>query len=156
MSEKLYESIEIGPGKRHLRDWGDKVFLYCTFEDVDTDGIMCDGALLHCSLHRVKLYWGFFNCAVLHHVEFVDCVFPGTSFRGCTLSACTFRRCSFILDNLGGSCTIDDCFFAECAFEDCTFVHRQGQGQSIFESRNRIYASTTNRCRGLAGVAGLS
>ena len=104
---KLFEEVEFSPRKRHLRDWGDKVFRYCTFEDIDYDGASFDGAMIHCMLRRVTLYWGFFNTATLQSVAFEDCVFPGTSFRGCTFTDCTFTRCRFILDNLGGSCTID-------------------------------------------------
>ena len=177
---KLFEEVEFSPRKRHLRDWGDKVFRYCTFEDIDHDGASFDGAMIHCILRRVTLYWGFFNTATLQSVAFEDCIFPGTSFRGCTFTDCTFTRCRFILDNLGGSCTIDGCVLTGCVFSNCTFEHRkttadegepkrdgkprrklpkyltesQRPPQTIFES-NRIHDCRQVGCRGLFGVDGL-
>lgn len=180
--EKLFEAVEFSPRKRHLREWGDKVFRYCTFEDLDQDGVGFDGMMAYCTLRRVTLYWGFFNTAVLQNVEFEDCTFPGTSFRGCTFTDCTFTRCRFILDNLGGSCTIDGCVLSGCTFRGCTFEHRaataelrepaksadrdrrklprhlseaQRPPQTIFTADNRIHGCTQTGCRGLFGVDGL-
>jgi uncharacterized protein YjbI with pentapeptide repeats len=145
----LVESSEFSPGLGLPESWGDTVFRYCTFDALDIDGINFDGLMDSCTIRRSTFYWGLFNTALLHCVRFEHCIFPGTSFRGCSFVDCAFSDCAFILDNLGGSCTVDGCLIAATHFTGCRFEHRESRANSIF-TRNRVMGSTHVGCTGIA------
>ena len=126
------------------------VFRFCQFDDLDVDGVSFAGMMEGCTFTRATFYWGFFNTTALIDVRFVDCVFPGTSFRGCRLVECAFVNCRFVLDNLGGSATIDECSFTECRFEGCSFERSPRDTGDVVTASNRFYGCQISGCDGLA------
>lgn len=130
--------------------WGEAAFRYCTFTGVDHDGINFDGILQGCTLTRCRFYWGFFNTALFDTVRFVDCDFPGASFRSVHMIDCTFDRCRFGLSNLGGGCTIDQCLIAATTFDGCTWTTAPGKARDITASR--FLGCTFPHSRGFEGL----
>lgn len=147
----LFEHQEYNVDAGPPPEWGDAVFKFCMFEDLDIDGVSFDGEMVSCTLCRVQLYWGFFNVALLANVTFHECVFPGASFRGCHFVECTFKDCRFTLDNLGGACIFDDCTLTECTFSNCSFDPSSRQPR-LFSPSTRLYACTQTNCRGMEGI----
>ncbi len=107
----LYEGLEFTPRLGARRSTARTFSASARSTTSMSTAVSFSGLMEGCTFTRAQLYWGFFNVASLIDVRFVDCVFPGASFRGCRLVQCTFENCRFILDNLGGSATIDDCSF---------------------------------------------
>lgn len=128
---------------------GEDVFRFCQFDNLDVDGVSFAGMMEGCTFTRGRFYWGLFNTASLIDVRFVDCIFPGTSFRGCRFVRCTFESCRFVLDNLGGSATIDDCSFTECRFERCSFKRAPQDKSDVVTASNRFYGCRVTGCEGL-------
>lgn len=149
----FFEHREFGGDHGLPESWDDSVFSSCTFDGLGVEGLSVDGAMLWCTVRRSEFYWGLFNTAALVNVRFQDCRFPGTSFRGCRMVECTFEHCRFVLDNLGGTCTVDDCILADCVFDNCRFDHKAGERQSVFTPDNRIYGCSQRNTIGLDGVA---
>jgi len=147
----LVESQDFSPKLGPRPRWDENVYRYCNFDSLDPEGIHFAGVMTGCTLSRCHFYWGLFNTALLHEVRFDRCVFPGTSFCGSALVECKFENCEFILDNLGGDCTIEDCLIAECAFIGCRFVHQGPQPNTIF-AKNRVMGSTHRGCIGIEAL----
>ncbi len=131
-------------------EWGDAIFRYCTFDAVDDERFNFEGVLQASTFTRCRFYWGLFNTALIDGVRFVDCSFPGTSFRGVRLVDCTFENCRFVLDNLGGDCTIDGSILAACVFDGCVWVAKPGANRDITDSR--FLGCTFRDCRGFDGL----
>jgi uncharacterized protein YjbI with pentapeptide repeats len=127
--------------------WGEAVFRYCTLEGLALEGLSFDGIMQSCTFTSCRFYWGFFNCALLDEVRFVDCTFPGTSFRTARLLDCTFERCSFDLDNLGGDCTIADSTIVSCAFDRCRWIAKPSRGKRDI-TNTRWLDCRQNACQG--------
>ena len=127
--------------------WGEHVFRFCTFDGLPLEGLSFDGIMQSCTFTGCQFYWGFFNCALLADVRFVDCTFPGASFRSAKLIACTFERCRFELDNLGGDCTIADCLIVATAFDRCHWIAKPDRGKRDI-TNTRWLACTQSACRG--------
>ena len=132
----------------------DHVLRYCRIAGFSIDGKGIDGALIYCTMEDMDWYWSLFNTAQFHRVEFKRCIFRGCSFRGCQLVDCTFEDCRFILDNLGGTCTIDDTLFAECTFRRCEVVNTRfdGKRDPVVEKKVRWYGCRQVQCKGLEGL----
>lgn len=109
-------------------NWGEAVFRYCTFENLDLDGLSSDGIIQSCTFTGCQLYWAFFNCTLLAGVRFMDCTFSGASFRTARLIECTFERCNFDLDNLGGDCTFAGCIVVSSSFDRCRWTAKPSRG----------------------------
>jgi len=67
-----------------------------------------------------------FSFAILHNLEFVNCIFLHTHFFGTTLEKLKFSNCDFIEGNKITNCDIIDtrfenCFYADRLFFDCKF-----------------------------------
>ena len=132
-------------------DWRDAVFRYCTFDGIDIEGLSIDGILQGCTFTACKFYWGLFNTTLLASVRFLDCTFPGTSFRGVKFIDCEFERCQFVLDNLGGDCTIDDCVIAATTLTNCSWMSKPSRGKPDITD-NIWLGCTQTRCRGFEKV----
>jgi uncharacterized protein YjbI with pentapeptide repeats len=126
------------------------VFRYCTFNALSLEGVQVDGILQQSTLTGCDFYWGHFNCALVADVRFVDCVFPGTSFRGARIIASRFEGCRFIPDNLGGEVTFDECLFAGCMFERCEWVVKAVAKRDV--RKTQWLACQRDRCMGFDGL----
>jgi uncharacterized protein YjbI with pentapeptide repeats len=149
MPHMMFEGHEFTPRGSAPPLSGGDVFRFCQFDDIDIEGVSYSGVMEGCTFTRGRFYWGLLNVASLIDVRFVDCIFPGTSFRGCRLVQCAFENCRFVLDNLGGSATIDDCSFTECSFERCIFQRAPQDSGDVITPRNRLYACRISKCEGL-------
>lgn len=127
--------------------WGESVFRFCTFDGLALEGLNCGGIVQLCTFTSCRFYWGFFNCALLADVRFVDCTFPGASFRSTKFVDCTFERCRFELDNLGGDCTISDCLVVSTTFDRCHWLTKPGRGQRDI-TNTRWLGCTQTACSG--------
>jgi uncharacterized protein YjbI with pentapeptide repeats len=130
--------------------WGEALYRYCTFDGLDNAGLNFTGIMQASTFTRSSFYWGLFNCALLDGVRFVDCTFPGTSFRGVRFMECTFENCRFVLDNMGGDCTIEGSILAACVFDGCVWVTRPEGKRDITNSQ--FLGCTFRNCRGFDGL----
>jgi hypothetical protein len=148
----LIENEDFGTGALTATDvrWDDGVFRYCTFHGLRLEGIHVGGTIQQSTLTDCDFYWGLFNTALLADVKFIDCVFPGTAFRGARIVACTFQRCRFIPGNMGGSVTFDDCLVAGCMFERCEWIVNPGEKHDV--NKTQWAACRQSQCRGFDGL----
>jgi uncharacterized protein YjbI with pentapeptide repeats len=117
---------ETGPPRSRL--WDDGVFRWCNFAQLELEGKIIGGALLGCAFREIDWYWGLFNNALLAHTSFKDCVFRGSSFAGCEFVQCQFDNCWFVLDNLRGPCTFENCIVIKSTFNGCDIIVKNPRG----------------------------
>lgn len=131
-------------------DWGERIFRYCTFDDLSLEGLSHTGILQGCTMTGCDIYWGHFNTALISSVRFLDCRFRGTAFSTAQIIDCTFERCQFTLDNVGGDCTMTKCIVAATMLDNCSWQTKPGKPRSI--TSTRFVGCTQQRCRGLEGL----
>lgn len=131
----LHESIDFTNKSKMPRGWADDVYRYCTFSNLDIEGEAFEGVLSGCQIHDASWYWGLFNTTKFVEVEFRNCVFRGSAFAGCLFVKCRFENCKFSKDNLGTSCTFDECFWYDCEQTKCEGLPRQFAAEVKSRSR---------------------
>lgn len=98
-SETFERSLSKPPG------WEDHVFQFCTFHNLDGEGLHVTSHFIDCEFEGGDFYWVIFNLAVFVGVTFKNCRFRGCSFAGCRMVECVFEHCEFDKDALDGDCT---------------------------------------------------
>jgi uncharacterized protein YjbI with pentapeptide repeats len=146
-----HESFNPDTGPPRSRLWDDAVFRWCNFSQLALEGKVIRAALLGCELSDIDWYWGLFNTTLLAHTSFRNCVFRGSSFASCEFVQCRFDDCRFVLDNLRGPCSFEDCIVIESVFNKCEIVTTSPRGEPVFVN-SRWYGCRQNECSGFEGL----
>lgn len=101
------------------------IFRYCTFTDMQLDGLNTDAVFLSCQLIGLDWYWALFNACLFVDTKFEQCTFRGASFLDCRFVDCEFIDCRFEADNFKSACSFDGSAWFRGKMVGCTGLPEQ-------------------------------